>query len=318
MTRNRRKTDESAAQSASAMPQAATGETVRDLPLDAIHTFLLVRDRMPGEDEEIDSLCTSIREIGLSNPIRVMPRREGDGYELIQGLRRLSAYRRIGAETGEARWRTIPALVLPAGSDIPGLYRRMVDENVVRKDLSFAEMAHAARNYAADPATEATDVGAAVSALFQSAPYSKRSCIRAFAALLDEIGPVLTYPTEIPRALGTRLAREIRDHPEIADRIRAELDDWEMRSISDELRVLRDAADLDEAGLSRGSPIPAPAARGVRRSGARITFDIRTRAGTATCTAGTGRLEIRAERDFTAIERLRLERVVTALIDGLG
>ena len=52
------------------------------------------------------------------------------------------------------QWATIPALVLPDEEDIAGLYRRMVDENVIRKDLSFAEMAHAAQNYAADPATE--------------------------------------------------------------------------------------------------------------------------------------------------------------------
>lgn len=295
------------------------GEAVRELPLDAIHTFLLVRDRMPGEDEELDSLVTSIREIGLSNPIRVMPRQTEPGYELVQGFRRLSAYRRIGAETGEARWRAIPALVVPAGTDIPGLYRWMVDENTVRKDLSFAEMAHAARTYAADPATGAADVGAAVSALFQSAPYSKRSCIRAFAALLDEIGPALAYPAEIPRELGVRLAREIRDRPEIADRIHLEFEDWEGRSIADELRVLREAVESAEGEPGPGAALPGPAARGRRRvsPGARVTFDIRSRAGSVTCTAGPGRLEIRAERDFSTVERLRLERAIAALVDGL-
>lgn len=74
---------------------------------------------------------------------------------------------------------------------------------MIRKDLSFAEMAHAAQNYAADPATEAQDLSSAVAALFQYAPYSKRSYIRSFAMLLERVGDSLNYPTEIPRDLGT-------------------------------------------------------------------------------------------------------------------
>ena len=200
------------------------GHVVREIPLEDVHTYMLVRDRIPGEDLELESLVTSIKDLGLSNPIRVLERPDGTGYELVQGYRRLSAYKALAeAEKGQGGHATIPALILPGEADIAGLYRRMVDENVIRKDLSFAEMAHAAQNYAADPATEANDVNSAVAALFQSAAYSKRSYIRSFAMLLERLEGVLNYPTEIPRALGVTLAREMKDNPEIAGRIKQDL-----------------------------------------------------------------------------------------------
>ena len=81
---------------------------------------------------------TSIRDLGLSNPIRVFERPDGTGYELVQGFRRLSAYKALSeAQAGQGGYDKIPALILPGEADIAGLYRRMVDENVIRKDLSL-------------------------------------------------------------------------------------------------------------------------------------------------------------------------------------
>ena len=295
------------------------GHVVQAVPLEDVHTFMLVRDRMPGEDAELDDLVTSIRDLGLSNPIRVLPRPDGSGYELVQGYRRLTAYRRLHDETGHADWAAIPALVMPGEGDIAGLYRRMVDENVIRKDLSFAEMAHAAQNYAADPATNAKDLTEAVAALFQSAPYSKRSYIRSFAYLLEMIGGALDYPTEMPRALGVALAREIKERPELVGRIQDELKGWENRSAKDELDVLRRFADADAFGEVSDDPAPK-AAKGRAGGGSKTktTFHIRSTAGQVKCTAGPGRLEIRVDRDFSSIDRARLERAIASLIDGLG
>ena len=42
------------------------------IALDAIDTRKLIRDRKPGPDFELAELVASIREIGLSNPIRDM------------------------------------------------------------------------------------------------------------------------------------------------------------------------------------------------------------------------------------------------------
>ncbi len=294
------------------------GHVVQDVPLDEVHTFMLVRDRIPGADEEMAALMTSVREIGLSNPIRVLPRPDGTGFELIQGYRRLTAFRSLLEETGDVAWARIPALVMPVeGDDVGGLYRRMVDENVIRKELSFAEMAYAAKNYAADPATEAGDLQAAVAALFQSAPYSKRSYIRSFATLLDRIGDALAYPTEIPRALGVTLSREMKDRPDLADRIRRDLSGWEGRTIADELGVLRAAVTTEENaenGMAPPKPVPRKKRAGAK---AKTTFHIRSSAGQVKCTAGMGRLEITVDRDFSSIDRGRLERAIASLIEGL-
>ena len=295
------------------------GHVVDAIPLDQVHTAMLVRDRMQGEDEELAELATSIRDLGLSNPIRVLPRPDGTGYELVQGYRRLNAYRRLLKETGDGNWVAIPALILPGGENVAELYRRMVDENMIRKDLSFAEMAHAARNYAADPATEANDMSSAVAALFQSAPYSKRSYIRSFAYLLERLERLLNYPTEIPRALGVALARAIKEQPGIPDQIGDALADWDDRTIEDEMGILRQYAFVDEPQLQE---LPKAAKIKKTRAGqgarTKTTFLIQSIAGQVKCTAAQGRLEIKVDRDFSAIERVRLENAVASLIDGLG
>lgn len=304
------------------------GGIVEEIPLDQVHTHMLVRDRFPGDDLELEGLVTSIRELGLSNPIRVLQRPDGTGVELVQGYRRLSAYRALLEETGDAEaWGRVPALILSADKvgahDIGGLYRRMVDENVIRKDLSFAEMARAAQTYAMDPATEANDLSEAVAALFQSAPYSKRSYIRSFAYLLDQIGTYLAYPTEIPRALGVSVARALKERPEIKARIRDDLHDWEMRGVLDELDVLRrhigePATEVDgDPGALTATP-PKARKGAADPSKTKTTFDIRTSAGRVKCTAAVGRLEIKVDRDFSTIDRARLERAIAGLVDGLG
>src|SRR5438067_4868801 len=54
------------------------------------------------EDEALDALAASIREVGVLQPIIV--RRSGSAYELIAGERRLRAARRAGLAT-------VPAVV---------------------------------------------------------------------------------------------------------------------------------------------------------------------------------------------------------------
>ena len=119
------------------------------IPIDDIRTTKLTRDRMLGQGLDLGDLKASLREIGLSNPIRLEALGNGV-YELVEGLRRLTAYRELHRETGDPRWARIPAGILAAGQTDAGLYRRMVDENLIRKDVSFAEMAQLARAYASD------------------------------------------------------------------------------------------------------------------------------------------------------------------------
>lgn len=288
------------------------------IPLDVIDTRKLIRDRAPGADFELAELVDSIREIGLSNPIRVEPGETGR-YELIQGWRRLSAYRQLLEETGDVeRWGRIPAGIAARGDELERLYRRMVDENMVRKDISFAEMAQLALHYAMDPLTEEHDPEKAVTILFRSAGYQKRSYIRAFIPLVERLGEVLMYPQEIPRALGLSLAARLEEVPGLVPAIKEELADWDTRSIKDELDVLRRMAGQG-AGSERAAPVqPASAAPQVSGGKAKTTFQIERPQGRAKCTAANGRLEIRLARDFSAVDRRRLEAAVAALLEQIG
>lgn len=285
------------------------------IALDAIDTRKLIRDRAPGADFELGELVESIRDIGLSNPIQVEPGRDGR-YELIQGWRRLSAYRRLLEETGDVEaWGRIPAGIAARGDELQSLYRRMVDENLVRKDISFAEMAQLALHYAMDPMTEEHDPEKAVAILFKSAGYQKRSYIRSFIRLVDALGETLMYAPEIPRALGLALSQRLDEVPGTAAAIRAELKDWDTRSIRDELDILRRYAgqggDADQPVAAKLASPTVPAGK------AKTTFQIERPQGSAKCTAANGRLEIRLPRDFTALDRRRLEAAVRAMLESL-
>lgn len=286
------------------------------IPLDAIDTQKLIRDRAPGADYELAELVASIREIGLSNPIRVEPAGKGR-YELVQGWRRLSAYRELLAETGDAQaWGQIPAGIVARGDQLDQLYRRMVDENLVRKDISFAEMAQLAVHYAMDPQTAEHDAEKAVAILFKSAGYQKRSYIRNFIRLVEALSGALLYPQEIPRALGLALSQRLDEVPGLAAAIKAELKDWDTRSVKDELDVLRRYAGQG-GDVEDGAPVPKKPIAPVPAGKAKTTFQITRPQGSAKCTAANGRLEIRLPRDFSTVDRRRLEAAVAALLDQI-
>lgn len=79
-----------------------------------VHTDKLTRDRSANVDPELAELKQSIQSVGLSNPIRV--EQTDNGYELIQGFRRLTAFRELAAETGDPRYSRIPAALVPRGN----------------------------------------------------------------------------------------------------------------------------------------------------------------------------------------------------------
>ncbi|WP_417270827.1 ParB/RepB/Spo0J family partition protein [Celeribacter sp.] len=286
------------------------------IPLDKIETYKLTRDRVKGDDFELAELVASIKEIGLSNPIRVEAREDGR-YELVQGFRRLSAYKHLLAETGDSEaWGAIPAGVAATGEALETLYRQMVDENLVRKDISFAEMAQLAIHYAADPATAENDPDKAVATLFQSAGYQKRSYIRTFIRVMSLLGDDLKFAQHMPRSLGLALAAQLDADPSIAGAIRAELGPLDSRTVREELDLLRRYAGVMDA---KEAATPAPKGQGGRTSlpKAKTTFQIARAQGKAKCTAGAGRLEIRLDRDFSTIDRRKLESAVRSLLDEI-
>lgn len=278
------------------------------IPLDQIASQKLQRDRKAVRDDEIEELKASIKEIGLSNPIRLLV--VDGGYELVQGFRRLTAYRELHEETGDARFARIPAGLMAEGDALERLYRRMVDENLVRRDISFAEMAILASRYADDPETPASSVAEAVASLYRSAGRQKRNYIAHFASLMDRIASGLQWPEVIPRALGLELEKRLAmDEPSVA-RLLEMLRSGQPRSGEEEVQILRRF--LDE--------VPQPkAAKSKRkaRAGAKTTLRIARDGALVKCVAADGRIELRGEADYSAIDRVTLEKALNAFLDAL-
>jgi ParB family transcriptional regulator, chromosome partitioning protein len=112
---------------AESVEESATG--IRDIALDAI-TPSSRQPRRSFDDESIAELATSIRQLGLLQPVIVRP--SGGGYELIAGERRWRAARRAGVEQ-------IPAVVMD--TDDQGALERALVENLHRSDLNAIEEA---------------------------------------------------------------------------------------------------------------------------------------------------------------------------------
>lgn len=279
------------------------------IPLDSIRTDKLTRDRAVGRDPELDELKDSIKAIGLSNPIRV--EQVADGFELVQGFRRLAAYRELHAETQDPHYATIPAGLVARGETLEALYRRMVDENLVRRDISFAEMAELARAYLADPQTGAGSIDQAIATLYGSAGRQKRVYIRNFAALLDRLGGHLQHAHAIPRAVGLGLLKRMEREPGAAAMLQRMLAARAERTEDDELAILR--AFAEGAGREAAEPrAPRPS-----NPGAKTTLRVARGGDIARCVATAGRIELRMERDFSAIDRHRLEQAIEAFLSAI-
>lgn len=315
------------------------GLVAEPVPLELIRTTKLIRDRTPGEDAELEELAASIRETGLSNPIRLERAAEGaeNGFELIQGFRRLAAYQLLLRETGDAeRWGAIPALVSEAGETLEMLYRRMIDENLVRRGVSFAELARLAIDYALDPASGTDSADRAVGLLFRSASYQKRSHIRGFLPLMAELGDALHHADRIPRAVGLELSTALLEQPFLATAIRAELLRHLPRSAAQELAILQRMAGAEERAVAR-----AAAPKGTGRSAGRspatratpppppvegqpagqeeaLQLDLQHHGAPARVTVTPGRIEILTGEDFSRCDEEVLRRAIEILLAQLG
>ena len=83
-------------------------------------------------DDFVVDLAASVRDQGLIAPLLVRP--NGDNYEIIAGSHRAAACEAIGM-------RQIPCLVIDVGDAHAAL--RMIDENLIRRQLSVIEEAEA-------------------------------------------------------------------------------------------------------------------------------------------------------------------------------
>ncbi len=92
--------------------------------------------RQPRRDfteRELEELATSIRIHGILEPLIVTPRKEGSGYEVIAGERRLRAAKIAGLKS-------VPAIVRSAG-ELEKIELALI-ENIQRQDLNPMELAH--------------------------------------------------------------------------------------------------------------------------------------------------------------------------------
>ncbi|MEP4979796.1 ParB N-terminal domain-containing protein [Ascidiaceihabitans sp.] len=280
------------------------GAIVARVALTDIHTTKLIRDRAASRDPELAELKASIQAVGLSNPIHVED--IGGGYELIQGFRRLSAYQELYQETRDPMYAQIPATLQASGVQLDHLYRRMVDENLVRRDISFAEMAQLALSYS--KRSDTTAARDAVDILFASAGRQKRSYIRHFAHLLQVLGRDLMHAEAIPRALGLKVVKAIESNPKLVTQIAAVLRAHPKRDASEELGIL-------SASLTGPKRAAAPISA---KSSAKTTLKLNRPEGQARCTATDGRFEVQLDRNFGAIDQRKLEAAVRSFLDQLA
>lgn len=283
------------------------------IPVNEVRVSKLVRDRTQRRDPEVEDLKASLKAVGLSNPIRVEKLPAG-GYELVEGWRRLTAFRALLAETGDESWARIPASFVPAGETVEGLYRRMVDENLVRKEISWAEMARLARAYVEDGVGGCDDLDQAVNHLFASTNPQKRSYIRRFAYLLSRLEMHLEHPEAIPRALGLSLAQRLEQEPGLIAGLVQALQAVPRRAADEEVAILQSFDRAEPVAISpRGKP-----ARGRPAKRGKTVLRMPLPGGEVKCTAAAGKVELQLDRDFSTVERGRLEAAIEAFFRELG
>lgn len=191
------------------------GLLIAELPIDQIDEGAMVRDRMVMNDEDMQELRLSIAANGLRLPIEVYemaaPDGQGPRYGLLSGYRRLHAVRALHELTQAEKHSRIRALIRPR-TETDAAFVAMVEENEVREELSHFErgrIAVIAANQGAFANTEE-----AVNRLFATGSKAKRSKVRSFALIFEELGDMLRFPEALTERRGLRLSAALRNGAE--------------------------------------------------------------------------------------------------------
>ena len=176
------------------------GRVIRRIDLNLIETGWIARDRAVIDEGEMAELVASIRANGLRLPVEVAPV-EGGRFGLISGFRRVMAMREAGQTT-------IPAIVRDAPGDLAKSYAEMVEENEVRAQLSAYERGRIAVIAAGQGAYP--DVAGAIAGLFPTASPAKRSKVKAFAAVHEELGDLMRHGPALSERQGLALAAALK------------------------------------------------------------------------------------------------------------
>lgn len=195
----------------------AAGRVLLDLPLDSIDPLHLMRDRIVVDADDLAELKASIRANGQRLPIEVVALPDPGRYGLISGWRRLQVMTELAGEDGPAFAR-IKAILRPA-PETAALYTAMVEENELRAQISPYERGRIAVMAAVTGVFPDTE--AALGTIFAAASKAKRSKIRSFAFVYEELGDMLRYGPDLSERNGLRLAHALREGygPEIRHRL---------------------------------------------------------------------------------------------------
>ena len=188
-------------------PQQVAGARFAELPLEAI-TPNPLQPRTHFDEEALAELVTSIREVGLLQPV-VVREVSPDRYELVMGERRWRASQQAGTDT-------IAAIVRDTGDD--AMLRDALLENLHRQELNPLEEAAAYQQLLHEFGTTHEELGARIGRsrpqitntirLLQLPPAVQR---RVAAGVLSagHARAVLGLPTaEAQEAMATRVVAE--------------------------------------------------------------------------------------------------------------
>ncbi len=192
----------------------AKGLVMKEIPLDLILMDEFARDRAVIDRDELTELRVSIVKNGLRLPIEVYALADTSGgheYALISGYRRLLATQEALNGTGLDRFKTIKAIIRPP-ADSAAHIAAMVEENEVRASLSHYERGRVAVLSAHNGVF--ANVEAAVDALFPFASKAKRSKIRSFALVFEELGDMFDFPEALTERQGLAIAAALREGAE--------------------------------------------------------------------------------------------------------
>ena len=284
---------------------AGEGRVLEQIALSDIHTDDLPRDRLEldavAASDEMEELKASIKARGQKEPVELYPGEDGR-LQLKKGWRRFTALSQLHAETGEDRFAAITARVQAREDGRIDRYIDMVEENVVREDLTFAEMAQVAITAAEDRSIEEGSADALVARLYGALHKMKRSYIRSFVLVLQELGDDLRWPKALSRNLGAEVAKVLRaGQGDVAD-LRARL--AVAATPEAQTAVLTDFA----------KAMPKAEKPKVRVGRQKFEFHV----GQTKVTARQGECRIVSKQDYASVPKAQLARAIKAFEDALA
>jgi len=275
------------------------GLILQRVPLDQVHTDDLPRDRLELEAvataDEMEELKSSIRARGQKEPVELYVGDDGR-LQIKKGWRRFTALSQLWAETQDDAFATVIARIAEGDQARLARYVDMVEENVVREDLSFAEMAQVAITAAQDGAVEEADPLVLVGTLYGALHKMKKSYIRGFVTLLSSVGDDLQWPKAVPRNIGIEAARALKGRSDGVSGLRQKLRAAATADAQNE--VLRSFAAAEPKG--KGQPAKAP----------REKFEFHL--GETKVTARQGECRIVSGVDYASVPKGQLEQAIKA------